>query len=86
MSWTCINCGLYIPGDVMETVHCICEDSLDKQSGNHQQTNPEIYRRETVCETCSDYMDNWRCKSVDLGCRKTFKRTIRKGNCPRYKW
>lgn len=42
--------------------------------------------RLAICECCPSYMGNHRCSSIQLGCRKAYKKKLRDANCPLDRW
>lgn len=79
--FVCKTCGHVVPSSGFVRVCPVLREHHDSI-----ETDPEIYRRIAVCETCPDYMDNQRCKSIDMGCRRTYRQQIKVGDCPRNKW
>lgn len=80
--WKCPQCGQRAPIG-RYPVNCSCGYVDD---GTDANADPTIYKRLAACETCMDYMGGERCKSIELGCRRAFRRELREGSCPRSKW
>ena len=81
MKWKCPKCS-HPPIEVLIfPVHCSCGNTQ-----KDEKVEEELSWQEMICENCPTYMGNQRCRLIDLGCRKSYKRELRKLKCPRKKW
>ena len=53
---------------------------------NMVENNDKLATNIDICEKCPQYMGGHRCKLIDMGCRRTFNRYLRRLDCPLGKW
>ena len=74
--------------DVQPLVICSIEGStctVEVVSSNEMETVSDRY---AICKDCDAFIPPMRCKEIDLGCSRTFRRALHdeKQQCPRGKW
>ena len=83
--WECPQCQLRTMIAIFP-VYCDC-GYIDENKNGVKQIKPYEKDRIKICKSCDNY-STYRCKRIDLGCCKTFLKTIenKKASCPMGKW
>lgn len=93
LTWTCRECGRSARlSRVPERITCYCGHS-EGESIQTIEAPPEVVgehrdERLAVCEHCRDYIGWYRCKRIELGCKREFLRALNgmEPGCPLAKW